>query len=274
MNEKELTRKSRLLSLVLRHKPEELNLTLDEKGWADVKSILKHPRFNITLDELKHIVENNDKKRFEFNDNLTKIRARQGHSIEVDVELKEYIPVKSLYHGTAWKSTDSIFKSGLSKQSRQHVHMSDNTITALSVGQRYGNPVIILVDAVAMHNDGYKFFKSNNDVYLTDNVPAKYLSIYKEVELDLEDGNFDSVTKSVSKTVNAFFGQIKTDNTHTNQQLIQDLLNYIQKNHTIELANLSVSVEKTEKGYKGFVMTSSIEKSLRFDIHISEKAPS
>ncbi len=172
---KELQKQSKFLSKILRHDPESAGIILDKNGWADVSDIKKVLKIN--HEELIEIVETNDKKRFEFDTHKTRIRARQGHSIEVDVELQTYIPTGFLYHGTASRFINDIMKHGLNKQSRQHVHMSDNEETAKHVGSRHGQPVILQIDSAKMHEDGLVFYKSNNDVYLTDSVPSKYITI-------------------------------------------------------------------------------------------------
>lgn len=163
--------------MVLRHKPEAANITLDSKGWADVKLLLKHKNVNITLEELEKIVDENDKKRFEFNPNKTKIRARQGHTIAVDVELQPVEPEVELYHGTAEQNKEKIKTAGIKKQSRNHVHLSGDVETAINVGKRYGSPIVFKVNAPQMVKDGIKFFKSNNGVYLTDFVPPTYIEL-------------------------------------------------------------------------------------------------
>lgn len=173
--DKTLIQKGKFLALVLRHNPEKANIVLDKNGWAVVEDILKNCA--LSKDQLQTIVDTNNKKRFEFDNDKQKIRARQGHSIDVDVELKEYIPVMNLYHGTAERFRDAIILDGIKKQTRQHVHLSDNTETAINVGSRHGKPTVFIVDAVKMHADGFKFFKSNNDVYLTDYVPPVYLTV-------------------------------------------------------------------------------------------------
>jgi len=179
---KNLTSKSKFLSLVLRHNPKAAGITLDANGWANVDELLKSKDLQgLTLDDLKTIVENNNKKRFEFNDDFSKIRARQGHSINVDVELSEFIPDKKLYHGTGKQFVRPIIIEGIKKQNRLHVHLSDNISTAITVGERHGTPVVFLIDAVRMYQDGFKFYKSNNDVYLTDYVPPVHLTpLYSE----------------------------------------------------------------------------------------------
>ena len=171
--DKELTRKSKFLSLILRHDPSKAGIVLDKNGWASVSEILKVTHLH--KPELEQIVITNDKKRFEFNSDHSKIRAAQGHSIAVDVELEETIPTNDLYHGTASKYLESILQFGITKQNRQHVHLSKDYPTALKVGSRHGTPEILVVDAVKMHQDGCKLYISSNGVYLTDYVAPQYL---------------------------------------------------------------------------------------------------
>ena len=183
--EKKLTNTSKFISLVLRHKPDEIGLQLDANGWADVNELLDKTNakgVKIDLDILNEIVETNEKKRFSFNEDFTKIRANQGHSIEVDVELRKAEPPAILYHGTAKKNEEAILKGGLNKMSRLHVHMSDNIETALMVGKRHGQPIVFIVDAAQMYVDGLGFFISENKVWLTEYVPAKYLKIHSVVK--------------------------------------------------------------------------------------------
>jgi len=172
-----LERKSKTLSYLLRHNPEDLNM--DSNGWVSVDDILR--KLNMTIDDLKEVVKTNDKKRFGFNDDITKIRANQGHSISVDVQLKEVEPPKFLYHGTSPSFVREIIRSGgLSKMRRQHVHLSADRETAVNVGKRhskYLDPAIFTVRSYDMYEDGYKFFLSENNVWLTEYVPKKYLII-------------------------------------------------------------------------------------------------
>jgi putative RNA 2'-phosphotransferase len=183
MNEKILKEKSKFLSLVLRHNPEKIGLTLDENGWADVDDLINRcNKKNQSIDRssLELIVKENDKQRFSFNDDGNKIRANQGHSIEVDLGLQEVTPLDKLYHGTVQKFLDAIKSEGLKKMSRQHVHLSKDLETAIKVGSRRGKPIILEVNSSAMANDGFKFYLSENNVWLTDHVPPKYISFPNE----------------------------------------------------------------------------------------------
>ncbi len=124
---------------------------------------------------LKHIVETNSKKRFSFNTDFSKIRASQGHSLEIELGYKNQKPPQFLFHGTSEKSVESIWENGIEKQKRQHVHLSGDIETAIKVGQRHGKPFIFKVLAEEMYNDKFEFFISDNNVWLTNNVPKKYL---------------------------------------------------------------------------------------------------
>lgn len=173
-----LKQTSKFISLVLRHKPETINLHVDENGWASVTELLDKMNkkgHKIDIDTLNTIVETNDKKRFAFSDDKTKIRASQGHSIEVDLALKPVTPPAVLYHGTTAKYLESIFTTGLQKQSRQHLHLSETIDTAKAVGSRHGKPVILSINAAQMHSDGFEFYLSANNVWLTKMVPVKYI---------------------------------------------------------------------------------------------------
>jgi putative RNA 2'-phosphotransferase len=178
LSEKEVTKISKLLSLVLRHKPETISIVLDENGWTNVNMLLeKMSAEGLRLDreELNFIVATNSKKRFAFNDTGDKIRASQGHSIDVELNYEPAAPPGILYHGTASHNVNSILSIGLEKRNRQHVHLSKDVSTALTVGQRHGKPIIFEVRTGEMHEDGFIFYLSENGVWLTDNVPAKYL---------------------------------------------------------------------------------------------------
>lgn len=180
MDEKRKKKISKFLSLILRHQPEVVGLTLEENGWVSVKNLIKacadygKP---FTLDELKEVVETNDKKRFAFNEAETKIRANQGHSLEVEIEFEKKLPPEILYHGTAEKNVGVIFAKGLKKMSRHHVHLSTDTETAKKVGMRYGKPVIFQIDTAAMNAEGFEFFVSANGVWLVESVPPKFLKL-------------------------------------------------------------------------------------------------
>lgn len=178
MNEKEIKNISKFLSLVLRHAPETIALELDENGWANVNELIaqcnkSHKKLDVEL--LDYVVENNDKKRFAFNEDKTKIRASQGHSISVELALEEVEPLHFLYHGTVGKFMQSIRNEGLKKMNRQHVHLSKDRETAIIVGSRRGKPEILSINAPKMHQDGFKFYVSENGVWLTDHVPAEYI---------------------------------------------------------------------------------------------------
>ena len=168
-------KQSKFLSYVLRHKPDAINLELDPEGWALVDELIDKADIAIDRSTIEKIVAENDKKRFTFSEGGEYIRANQGHSIRVDLGLSVIKPLDILYHGTATRFLESIKQQGLLPKNRQHVHLSDNIKTATSVGSRHGKPVILRVDAKAMHYDGVLFYQSKNFVWLTDKVPSKYL---------------------------------------------------------------------------------------------------
>jgi putative RNA 2'-phosphotransferase len=169
---------SKFLSLVLRHKPETIGLDLDKNGWAETHVLLEKLANNnhgIDLKTLKEVVANNDKKRFAFNADKTKIRASQGHSIKVKLGYTVVEPPEMLFHGTATRFLESIQKQGLLKGNRHQVHLSKNKDTATKVGSRHGKVVVLRVKAAEMHKAGFEFFVSENQVWLTDYVPVEYL---------------------------------------------------------------------------------------------------
>ena len=176
MNQKEI---SKFLSLILRHQPDKIGLLLDDNGYANVDQLLsqaaKH-HIHFTKTELETVVAENDKQRFAFNEDHSKIRASQGHSIKVDLELSPQEPPEFLFHGTVSRSVSGILQSGIQKMSRQHVHLSVDKTTATKVGSRRGAPVILTILSGQMHRDGLPFYISANGVWLTDHVPAKYIS--------------------------------------------------------------------------------------------------
>lgn len=173
-------RLGRFLSLVLRHNPQAAGITLDEHGWADVEQLLNGVRRagrQIDRETLERIVRENNKQRYAFNEDHTKIRANQGHSVAVDVELRETEPPQFLYHGTAAKSLPAIRREGICKMGRQYVHLSGDYQTAVDVGRRHGSPVVIVIDAAAMAQDGISFYRSENGVWLCEHVPFQYCSL-------------------------------------------------------------------------------------------------
>lgn len=177
-NPKEEKRISKFLSFVLRHKPDHIGIDLDENGWTDVQGLIgKVNQSGIALDfeMLKHIVDTNSKKRFAFSDNFDRIRANQGHSVDVELGYTVQNPPDILYHGTGRQYLESILANGLIRQSRHHVHLSVDVATAKDVGQRHGKPVVLEVLAGAMNEKGFKFFISENGVWLTETVPAEFL---------------------------------------------------------------------------------------------------
>jgi putative RNA 2'-phosphotransferase len=178
MNEKQLVRVSKFLSKHLRHTPEEIGLELEVGGWVTVEKLLEGCRkanFLITRAELDQVVADNSKQRFAFDETGTKIRANQGHSVDVDLQLMPTPPPAVLYHGTATRFLADILRDGLRKMARHHVHLSVDVPTATNVGQRHGKPTILLVDATAMAQAGYLFYVSANGVWLTDEIPPQFL---------------------------------------------------------------------------------------------------
>jgi len=171
---------SKFLSLVLRHNPAAAGLTLDNEGWADVNAlmpVLRQRGLAKTIMELEEIVRDNDKQRFTLSDDKRKIRANQGHSLEVNLGLTPQAPPDVLYHGTVPKFLDAIFESGIKHMSRQHVHLSEDVRTANKVGQRRGKPIILRIDSKRMAEAGYEFYLSANGVWLVDHVPSGFVSI-------------------------------------------------------------------------------------------------
>lgn len=171
---------SKFISLILRHKPEIIGISLDEHGWADVDALIDGVNLtdghSLDIDLLEEIVRTDEKQRYSFNDDHTLIRANQGHSIPVDVELEEKIPPDTLWHGTGKKYVPSIDVQGLIPKSRLYVHLSSDIDTARKVGSRHGKPVIYQIDCRQMGKDGFTFFLSANKVWLTKEVPARYLT--------------------------------------------------------------------------------------------------
>lgn len=174
---------SGFISLVLRHKPEAANIKLDEHGYALVKDLIKGTNESgrsLNLDSLKSIVKEDKKGRYSFSEDFSKIRANQGHSIPVNVGMESKTPPDILYHGTAKKSVDSIFMSGIEKRGRNFVHLSSDLETAVKVGSRHGAPVVLKLNAKKMVEDGIEFLVSENGVWQVDFVSAKYIEISKK----------------------------------------------------------------------------------------------
>lgn len=175
---KDLKHISKFLSLVLRHKPEEIGIVMDANGWVDVDELIeKCNKKNIRFDfeTLEEVVVTNDKQRFAFNDDYSRIRANQGHTVNVDLEFELTKPLEFLYHGTVEKFLGSIKTNGLQKMQRLHVHLSKDKETAIKVASRRGKPIILKVNAGKMFEDGNAFYLSKNGVWLCDEVPSKYI---------------------------------------------------------------------------------------------------
>ena len=169
------------LSLVLRHKPSAAGITLDGHGWANVDELIDGVnatgRYTLDMAKLEEIVRTDNKQRYSFNEDKTLIRANQGHSVPVDVELKKCEPPEILYHGTAERFVDSIMAEGLKPKSRLYVHLSKDLETAVTVGKRHGKPFVFKVKSGEMHRNGFEFFLSENGVWLTKAVPVEFLEV-------------------------------------------------------------------------------------------------
>jgi putative RNA 2'-phosphotransferase len=175
---KDLKHISKFLSLVLRHNPALIGLSMDAEGWVSIDELIeKSTRHgeHLTIALLDEVVTTSDKKRFAYDEDKTRIRANQGHSVDVDLKFEFKEPLEFLYHGTIDKFLDSIKATGLQKMERTHVHLSKDTNTAAAVGSRRGKAVILTIRAAEMHQDGFKFYLSANGVWLTNEVPAKYI---------------------------------------------------------------------------------------------------
>lgn len=179
-----MVRDSKFLAGVLRHNPGKIGIELDAAGWVDVDVLLaalaRRGR-RIGRARLDHVVAHNNKKRFEYDASGTRIRASQGHSVPVELGYEASVPPETLYHGTATRSLDSIFREGLRPGSRHHVHLSVDIETATKVGARHGKPAVLVVAAARMHEDGHEFFRSTNGVWLTEHVAPEHLSLPSSV---------------------------------------------------------------------------------------------
>lgn len=169
---------SKRLSFVLRHRPDTIGLTLGEGGWVEVDTLLARLTASglpVARDALERVVRNSDKQRFALSADGVRIRANQGHSVGIDLQLSPSTPPARLYHGTARRFLDAILREGLRAGQRHHVHLSTDRDTAIRVGARHGAPVVLTVDAAAMHASGHVFFVSENGVWLTAHVPPDAL---------------------------------------------------------------------------------------------------
>jgi putative RNA 2'-phosphotransferase len=185
MNDQRKTKISKFLSLVLRHKPDEIGIQLDEAGWVDVPVLLEamaRHGTTISREDLAEVVATSEKKRFIFSEEGSRIRANQGHSVTVDLGLQPATPPEILFHGTATRFIDSIRKGGLQKMQRQHVHLCADIDTASDVGERHGKLAMLHIRAGDMQRDGLKFFRSANGVWLTDEVPPQYIQFPQAIE--------------------------------------------------------------------------------------------
>lgn len=180
MDGKQVTRISKFLSKHLRHQPEAIGLTLQPGGWVAVDDLLAAcagAGVPLSRDLLDEVVASNDKQRFAFDDTGERIRANQGHSVEVDLQLSPSLPPDRLYHGTALADVATILAEGVQRMSRHHVHLSPDVATAIKVGQRHGKPVVLSIDAAAMHAAGIPFYRTANGVWLVDEVPPAYIRL-------------------------------------------------------------------------------------------------
>jgi len=180
MEKKELVKLSKTISYLLRHHPEAINIKLDDSGWAKVHEFIEnfnnhYKRIKLNFEKLKQVVEKNDKKRFSFNENKTKIRANYGHSINIKLGYKPAKPPEYLYHGTVKRNLKSIKEQGLIKKDRNYVHLSFDYDSAYKVGVRYGRPIVLKINTKKMYSVGYKFFLSESGIWLTEHIPPQYI---------------------------------------------------------------------------------------------------
>lgn len=182
----ELENLGKFISLILRHKPETIGLELDKNGYLPVSSLIEnvntYSSFELDREKLDDLVLNNSKKRYEYNEDETKIRARQGHSLSVDVDLMEKEPPSFLYHGTAERFLPDILKQGIVKKSRQFVHLSETKEVAKTVGSRHGKALVLTIEAQKLFQAGQKFYLSRNDVWLTNDIRPDYIKEFNKGE--------------------------------------------------------------------------------------------
>jgi len=170
-----LVRRSKHLSLVLRHDPASVGLTLDKAGWVSIVTLLG--AMKMTREQLDEVVQRNDKKRFDLSADGAMIRASQGHSVDVDLGYEEQAPPERLYHGTSADWVPSILRTGLDKRERHHVHLSVDEPNAMIVARRRPRPIVLRILAAEMVKEGHKFFLSTNGVWLTDVVPSSFIVV-------------------------------------------------------------------------------------------------
>ena len=179
------THVSKCMSLLLRHQPQKAHLDMDENGWVDmnqlVRNMNRYCRTNVSREDILQIVKTDAKTRYALSVDASKIRANQGHSIHVNMEFKPVEPPEVLFHGTGRKAVQSILQSGISKMSRQYVHLSADVNTAITVGKRHGSPCIFQIQAKEMYNNGYSFYRSENNVWLTDHVPCQFIQLLSSI---------------------------------------------------------------------------------------------
>lgn len=169
---------SKRISYLLRHHPEDAGLEMDPHGYVDVQELLDHAidHHPMTLEELKTLMAQMDKPRFSFSEDQQRIRANHGHSVPIDLDLQDETPPDMLWHGTATRFTSSIDQQGLQPMGRLYVHLSPEQSMAREVGSRHGRLALYTVDAAAMKRDGFRFFHTADNVWLTDHVPPRYLT--------------------------------------------------------------------------------------------------
>lgn len=179
--DKRLTTLSKYLSYLLRHQPGAIGLTLDREGWADLDTLIRLARAAgqaIDREQVLEVVASNDKKRFSLSDDGQRIRAAQGHTATgVAIDYAEQVPPEHLFHGTASRFMEAIRAQGLRPGRRHHVHLSDQRDTAIAVGTRYGQPVLLRIAAARMHQAGHRFYRADNGVWLTDAVPPAFFEV-------------------------------------------------------------------------------------------------
>lgn len=184
MAKKSLSKISKFMSYILRHRPDVLSLDLDNEGWIDADLFLQrvneHQKWSLTMADIEDVVKADKKQRYALREG--RIRANQGHSIDVNaVNETPLVPPDILYHGTTDQRWALIQESGgLNKMQRHHVHLSADPQTAKQVGSRHRKEKLLLlhIDAAAMHKAGHKFFQSENGVWLTEDVPVAFIQAH------------------------------------------------------------------------------------------------